>query len=510
VKEKNPIDEFFKRRLAEGTPAFNEAHWEAMEQLLGPKNRKFGFWFWLVPLFLALGVSVFGLNEWFEYKEANVQVKTGLLVEQDGLQESIDKSTVGINESDSSSKTVTSVSNKIKRHGTEELQLERSDLQQDLGVAKAKGPAKTTAFQGDLNTQEANNGKTSFSKSSNTADDGVVQSAEDKGNMGASISSANQPETPRFQNSGLGKSEAFKASVFMSLIDAESFVLSSPTRLKGKLISIEKFKPLHWRLSAFSTFGKYKVKESLTSSSDISISSEYAAPVSLLSQTVGVRLDYLKHGWVFSSGLSYTTIKEEVDFGVSDSTFLEFDYFEYQEIDSIIGSTIEVIDSVFVEEVWVIDTLFVNVQDTTYIWLVDSLGVYSYDQALAEERPYIQQASYVELPLLIGRRLPLGRGSFTLRTGPVIGFRSVVQGYYFASSNSDSDRPLMLSNRRDVSKSVVLNWQVEFEYAYQFSRRMSLGILVGDRRSLSSYFQNGGAKQGYKGQFVGLSFGYLL
>jgi len=230
-----------------------------------------------------------------------------------------------------------------------------------VGVAKAKGPAKTTAFQGDLNTQEANNGKTSFSKSSNTADDGVVQSAEDKGNMGASISSANQPETPRFQNSGLGKSEAFKASVFMSLIDAESFVLSSPTRLKGKLISIEKFKPLHWRLSAFSTFGKYKVKESLTSSSDISISSEYAAPVSLLSQTVGVRLDYLKHGWVFSSGLSYTTIKEEVDFGVSDSTFLEFDYFEYQEIDSIIGSTIEVIDSVFVEEVWVIDTLFVNV-----------------------------------------------------------------------------------------------------------------------------------------------------
>jgi hypothetical protein len=68
----------------------------------------------------------------------------------------------------------------------------------------------------------------------------------------------------------------------------------------------------------------------------------------------------------------------------------------------------------------------------------------------------------------------------------------------------------MLSNRRDVSKSVVLNWQLEFEYAYQFSPRMSMGVLVGDRRSLTSYFKNGGAKQGYKGQFIGLSFGYLL
>ncbi|MFT5956316.1 MAG: hypothetical protein ACI87V_000181, partial [Flavobacteriales bacterium] len=54
MKEKNPIDELFKRRLTEDKPAFNEAHWEAMEQLLGQKKRKFGFWFWLVPLFFLL------------------------------------------------------------------------------------------------------------------------------------------------------------------------------------------------------------------------------------------------------------------------------------------------------------------------------------------------------------------------------------------------------------------------------------------------------------------------
>ncbi|MFT4779519.1 MAG: hypothetical protein ACJAU0_002513 [Flavobacteriales bacterium] len=520
MKEKNPIDELFKRRLTEDKPAFNEAHWEAMEQLLGQKKRKFGFWFWLVPLFFLLGVSVFGLNEWFEHKEGEARIIDPLSEVQEASEGSLDKSTPSFNASDSSSTLLTSVSNKIKRGEIEKLQSEGADNQQGICDFETDGQAvKAGAFDASEETNKNQgvsvksgrasktyNGSSQYSGKKNVSE---LQPKVKEGDASGDIIANVQSGLPGFKLAEERGNKAFNASVFMPFLNPKMFEIKRPASLKGSLVSIDKFKPRHWKLSAFSNFGKYKIKESLASSSDLSISSEYAEPVPLLSQTVGVRLDYIKRGWVFSSGFSYTTINEEVDFGVLDSALVDFEYFEYQVIDSINDIIVEVIDSVFVEEEWQLDTIYVTVQDTSYIWLTDSLGIYSANDALLEERPYKQQASYVELPLLIGRQLPVGaRGTFTLRTGPVIGFRTIVQGYYFASPNSDS--PVMLSNRRDVSKSVVLNWQLEFEYAYQFSPRMSMGVLVGDRRSLTSYFKNGGAKQGYKGQFIGLSFGYLL
>ncbi len=540
MKEKNPIDELFKRRLTEGTTPFNEAHWKAMEQQLGSKKRSFGFWLWLVPVLLVLGVSVYGVVRWNENQtqHAEIQVEDSASQEKTSSGNSKVTGAQGIRDtprSDSTENEVEQNAFQINEDANTELQdVEAPDSRHIENEDRASSGADLAQNQNDNVTSQsgeesgANSGNAPGSNLNAPNKQDNSRGGKPEGTVdgnGLSDEEAPNPSSPEdedslpqlsdaenldlpFDNSG---SSLFERSLKMPLLSPQTLTNQLAGTMNAQHHLLDKFKPRNWRLSAVTSLGKYATTETLETTSDRSVLSTFAEPVPLLSQSFGLRLDYLKRGWVFSSGLNYRTIREEVDFGVSDSTFVGFEYFEYQEIDSISTTIFEVVDSVLVANEWVYDTTYVEVQDTTFIIGIDSLSIYEGGESLLDERPYRQQVSYIELPLLIGRQFPIGaKGTFTLRTGPVIGFRTVVKGYYVEYSGSGEEERQTLSDRREISKSVVFNWKTEIEYAYQVSGRMSVGLLVGDRRAISPHFQNRGSKLLYKGQYVGLSLGYLF
>lgn len=543
MKEKNPIDELFKRRLTEGTTPFNEAHWKAMEQQLGSKKRKFGFWLWLVPVLLVLGVSVYGVVRWNENQTHQAEIQT----EDSASQEKTASGNFKVTAAQNMSGTEQSISKENEAaleafEASEDSKPELTELQKGEAPDPIDPENEDSASSGADIAQNQNDNAPSRDGNESGANSGnnpssnlTAQNKQDNsrgGKLGAEEGSnelsggappnpidakdedslplsdeSGRPDLP-FDNSNFGLLER---SLKMPLLAPQALTIQISGVMNAEQNLLDIFKPRNWRLSAMTSFGKYTAHETLETSSDRSVLSTFAEPVPLLSQSFGLRLDYLKRGWVFSSGLNYTTIREDVDFGVSDSTLIGFEYFEYQEIDSISTTIFEVIDSVLVANEWVYDTTYVEVQDTTFILGIDSLSIYEGGESLLDERPYRQQVSYIELPLLIGRQLPIGaKGTLTLRTGPVIGFRTVVKGYYVEYSGSGEEERQTLSDRREISKSVVFNWKTELEYAYQLSGRMSVGLLVGDRRAISPYFQNRGSKLLYKGQYIGLSLGFLF
>ncbi|MDG1780478.1 MAG: hypothetical protein P8H59_05990 [Flavobacteriales bacterium] len=512
MKEKNPIDELFKRRLGAEVAPFNEAHWEAMDGLLSQQpRRKKGFWWWIGGLVLLLIVSsAIG----YQYVNGNETTALDQVMppsmgiadvqeEQEIAQvvslESTKDSLLGSNEAYKVSGT--------KVENTIVPDLPQGQSSGSKGQQKAS-PTNPTEIPAPTKPVPVNTPAPELANTDAAGKPAATDPMVSNGELpkDPSKEASEGQDAPRAFNAFGGGETSQNGGAMLTKISLRPFALLENNigqNITGEQMRFPAFKPQRWTISALTTFGKYTAKEKQSATQDISILSEFEAPQPLLSRTVGLDVSYSFGTWSLTSGIRHTRINEEVDFGAEDELLVGYDYFEYEVIDSISDVLIEQIDSVYIEEeeFWQVDTTFIEVQDTTFTWEIDSLAVFEGGERLLEEQPYSQQISFVEVPFMIGKTFQLRRLETTVRTGPSIGFLTSVNGYYF----KDED---LIQERREVTKSVVMNWQTELTLRYLLSSKWSAGLLVGDRRAVTPFFQNGGSTLKYNGQYIGLSVGY--
>jgi hypothetical protein len=184
-------------------------------------------------------------------------------------------------------------------------------------------------------------------------------------------------------------------------------------------------------------------------------------------------LQVLKHGWVGDVGLGYITASAEVDYGkftYSNS------YFEYEFLlDSLLIGVEEIIDSTFnnMTQSWLVDTLYIPVYE--YIESIDSIEVTESETKKREEAERHRiQFSRVELPLLVGKSITMGKLDVQLLAGPTLSMTTTMRGYFIdgealvARWEHDRRFQLVATGRVNLSYPIHQKWMLRASGTYRY------------------------------------------
>ncbi|RMG82887.1 MAG: hypothetical protein D6707_02040 [Bacteroidetes bacterium] len=257
-----------------------------------------------------------------------------------------------------------------------------------------------------------------------------------------------------------------------------------------------------------------------------------------ITPTAMLEIGILKNHWTFSSGITYFTNGENINYSNKFHEWLkqqvqdwEIKKWNEQRVDTINytyytvqgawvsqdtvitywdDATQSYIQDTISTQVYVtqnIDTINITKIDTNFVTHTDSIEVIKIDSTLLifskDDSASLSTRnfySYVEIPLMIGYELPFKQFVFHIQTGTSVAILTRYEAKYLKTDQSD-----IITLASNQTRNVTWNWILNTGVGYALNEQITICSGVNLRMGLNSAVKNTGFKQRYKN--VALTFG---
>ena len=448
MSDKHPIDDLFKSGLDEQGATYSDAHWHAMEQMLEGKKRGF-FALYRVYLISALLLLLLGLGYWLIPGEEHGIDKQTQLSEQGELKEIIPQ-----DREPQASQT------EVNPHKDQE-EITLTDVPAEEIQLSLNSTAPTVAAAGVSSIDEVLPVAAQQEQGQGQRKENMVADVDERDVVRRAFIDLFLPSR---------SFEGFDVSEFLIL----------PIRAKEPIAEPLEFKhrKLAWYVSPYARFDMYDREIG-----QLTPGSQKLNENTLNSWNYGVNIGAGKGNWIFSSGLEYTTLREQTNYET-------------------------VIDN------WSYDsTLVIRKPDYTETprgTRVALLG-YDIDSTLSQDR-FVDcpdcdvKFEYLTIPIKAQYNMDFGRHSVFAEAGLRYSFLLSASGQYnLNTSGAEPNTRIDLSSTELLQRS-ILSAQAALGYKYHINHRLALTGALQMSTSLGSMFRSYDHTVRLNGMRVGLQW----
>jgi hypothetical protein len=172
----------------------------------------------------------------------------------------------------------------------------------------------------------------------------------------------------------------------------------------------------------------------------------------------GLNITFEKKGFLMQTGFDYISLGEQNNYAAKSKKWLKNDEMEWD----VYNKQIIKIDTMYHFGIVSYQESIVNVRDSTLLAISDSIYAYDIDSNIVNANGKTNM-SYIELPMIIGYQLKLGKCGIAPMAGVSLGYLTKTNGMYLNQS---------ITNLESIETSKVisnysLNYILKLQISYQ-------------------------------------------
>lgn len=214
----------------------------------------------------------------------------------------------------------------------------------------------------------------------------------------------------------------------------------------------------------------------------------------------GLNLTFEKKGFMLQTGLEYNSLGEQINYAPKSKQWIKNDETDWD----VYNKQIIKIDTIYHFGIVTYHEKIIDVKDSTLLTISDSVYAYHIDSNIVNANGKTN-LSYIELPMILGCQLKVGKCGIAPMAGLSLGYLSGTKGMYLNQSVTNVES----IETSKVISSYSLNYLVKLQLSYQI--RQGLTILFSPQYksnliSVSPVSTNFTTKYSSFGASIGLNY----